>query len=410
MEDEMKFWDKTKARELLQENEIRDVVQLNMLLKEMAGSLIEEMLEGERDAHLGYDRGDLKNKETENSRNGYSSKRVRTNHGEMPLKIPRDRAGEFEPELVKKHDRDISDIEERIISMYAKGMTVRDIQSHIDSIYGARLSSGTISNITNRIVPLVEEWRCRPLQPMYSIAYIDGIRYKVRSDGTIKEKTVYGVMGVDLYGKKDILGLWIAESESAKYWMQVMTDLRNRGVKDILIVTSDDLSGIEDAIKAVYPEAMYQGCVVHVIRNALKYVNWKDRKEFAKDQKSIYTAPSEQAAFSALESLEEKWGEEYSLAVSVWRRNMDRISTMFLFTEEIRKLIYTTNPIEAFNRQLRKVTKNRSLFPDDSSVLKLLFLATRDILAKWENVKIKSWNKILAQLLVLFDERVQGFI
>jgi transposase-like protein len=406
----MNFWDRDTARKLIIENDIKDVAQLDRTLKEIAGTLLEEMLEAERDEYLGYDRYDTKQKETENSRNGYSSKGVRTSQGELKLKIPRDRSGEFEPELVKKYQRDISDIEDRIISMYAKGMTVRDIQSHIESIYGATLSPGTISNITSRIMPLVEEWRCRPLESIYSIVYIDGIRYKVRAEGTIKEKTVYGVLGVDLMGKKDILGLWISQTESSKYWLSVLTDLRNRGVKDIMIVTSDDLPGIEDAIKAVFPNAHYQGCVVHVIRNSLKYVNWKDRKEFAKDQKSIYKAPTEEAAFSGLEALTEKWQDRYPLAVGVWDRNMDRISTMFLFTDEIRKLIYTTNPIEAFNRQLRKVTKNRSLFPDDTAVLKLLFLATRDVLGKWKGGRIKGWNTILAQLMIIFNDRLQGYL
>jgi transposase-like protein len=327
----------------------------------------------------------------------------------MDLDIPRDRQGEFEPELIKKYDKDISQIEDRILSMYARGMTVRDIQSHLEEIYGASISAQTISNITDRILPMIEEWRNRPLKEVYPIAYIDGQRYKVRSDGKVKDKTVYGVMGIDLEGMKDLLGLWIGETESSRYWLQVLTELKNRGVRDILIVTSDDLPGIEDAIKAVYPEAEYQGCVVHVIRNSLKYVSYKDKKAFSKVMKSVYQAATEEAALMALEELREQWVDKYPLAVGVWERNWDRIRTMFRFTEEIRRLIYTTNPIESFHRQLRKVTKNRSLFPTDTSVLKLLYLATQKILKKW-TMKLKHWDRILAQLSIHFGERVVNYL
>ena len=263
---------------------------------------------------------------------------------------------------------------DKIISMYAKGMTVRDIQSHIEDIYGASISSQTISNITDRILPKVEEWRNRQLEEIYAIVYIDGHRYKVRIDGQIKERTVYGILGIDINGRKDLLGLWISETETAKYWLSVFTDIRNRGVKDILIVTSDDLPGIQDAICAVFTDSAYQGCVVHVIRNSLKYVSYQDRKEFSKSLKSLYKAPTEESALTSLDEVKKRWGSEYPLALSVWYRNWDRIRTMFRFTEEIRRLIYTTNPIESFHRQLRKVTKNRSVFPTDTSVLKLLYL------------------------------------
>jgi len=291
--------------------------------------------------------------------------------------------------------------------MYAKGMTVRDIQSHLDDIYGAELSPQTISNMTDRVLPLLEEWRNRSLEEIYSVLYIDGIRYKVRDNGVIKSKTVYGVVGIDLEGRKDVLGLWISETENAKYWLSVLTDLKNRGVKDVLIITSDDLPGIQEAISAVYPDSQYQGCVVHVIRNSLKYVSYKDRKAFIRTMKGI--SPTEEAALMALDELKQEWGDKYILAVGAWERNWDRIRTMFGFTQEIRTLIYTTNPIESFHRQLRKVTKNRSMFPTDTAALKLLYLATCEVLKKW-TIKLRKWNMILAQLSIHFSDRIQGHL
>ena len=323
------YTNKESLRQFLEENDIRDAVQLNMLFRQITGVLLEEMLEAERDEHLGYPRDEGRNKETDNSRNGYSQKRVFSNQGELELQIPRDRKGEFEPQAVKKHQRDVSEISDKIISMYAKGMTVRDIQSHIEDIYNASISAQTISNITDRILPRVEEWRNRQLESIYAIVYIDGHRYRVRQDGRVQDRTVYAVLGIDLEGRKDLLGLWISGTESAKYWLSVFTELRNRGVKDILIATSDDLPGVEDSIRSVYPEVEYQGCVVHVIRNSLKYVSYQDRKEFSKWLKSIYQAPTEEAALASLDELREHWVDDYPLAVGVWERNWDRIRTMF---------------------------------------------------------------------------------
>lgn len=405
----MDFTDRKAVREYLKQNDVKDVVQVDQLLKKLAGMMIEELLEAERDDHLGYGKHDTRNKGTDNSRNGYSPKTVRSSQGKMELKIPRDRKSEFQPQIVKKHETDVSRIADMVTSMYAKGMTVRDIQSHLEDIYGATISPQTISNMTDRVLPLLEEWRNRMLEEVYAVVYIDGLRYKVRDNGVIKTKTVYGVIGIDLEGKKDVLGLWIGDTESAKYWLQVLTDLKNRGVKDILIITSDDLPGIQDAISAVYPEAAYQGCVVHVIRNSLKHVSYKDRKSFSSVMKGIYQAPTEEAALMALDELKAEWGDKYLLAVSTWERNWDRIRTMFRFTEEIRRLIYTTNPIESFNRQLRKVTKNRSLFPTDTAALKLLYLATQEVLKKW-TMRQRNWSGILAQLSIHFGERIQAYL
>ena len=406
------YTDKASLRQFLEENDIRDSVQLNMLFRQITGVLLEEMLEAERDDHLGYIRDDGRIKKTDNARNGYSQKTVFSNQGDLELQIPRDRKGEFQPQAVKKHQRDVSEIADKIISMYAKGMTVRDIQSHLEDIYNASISAQTISNITDRVLPYVEEWRDRQLEPIYAIIYIDGHRYRVGKDGRVQDRTVYAVLGIDLDGQKDILGLWISGVESSKYWLEVFTNLRNRGVcdyKDMLIATSDNLPGLETALKSIYPEVEYQGCVVHVIRNSLKYVSYQDRKEFSRWLKSIYQAPTEEAALASLDELKERWGDEYPLAVGVWERDWDRIRTMFRFSAEVRRLIYTTNPIESYNRQLRKVTKNRSLFPTDTSVLKLLYLATQDILKKW-TMKIRHWNQILAQLSIHFQERVEEYL
>ena len=405
----MDFTDKNQIRQFIEENDIRDIGALNKMLKNVSGVFIEQILEAEQEEHLGYDRYQRTEKPKTNARNGYGKKKVRGVNGEMELSIPRGRDATFEPQLVKKHQTDISEIEDKVISMYAKGMTTRDIQSHLYDIYGAEVSPTTISNMTHRVQPLVEEWRTRPLQSIYAIVYIDGLHYKVRADGRIKEKCVYGVMGVDIEGYKEMLGLWIFDTEGAKSWLSVLTDLRNRGVKDILIITPDGLTGIEDAIEAAFPNAAYQGCVVHVIRNSIKYVGYRHKKEFCADLKAIYTAPTEEAALMAFEMLEKKWGKKYMLAVNVWERNWDRISTMFEFTPEIRTLIYTTNPIESFHRQLRKVTKNRGVFPDDNALLKLLYLATQDVTRKW-TMKIRNWNQILAQLVIHFEERVTMYL
>jgi len=402
--------DRESIREFLKENGIRDLLGLQQVIKQMTGVLIEEILEAERDEFLGYQRYQRKDEKNGNSRNGYSQKRVRSSFGEIELKIPRDRKGEFEPKLIGKYQKDISQIEDSIISMYAKGMTVREIQDHLQQIYGMDLSPQSISNITDRILPVIEEWRNRPLQEIYTMLFIDGIQYKVREDGRIKSKALYSVIGINLEGKKEILGLWIMEREDAKGWLRVLGDLKNRGVKEILIITSDDLPGVEEAIRAVYPDAEYQGCVVHLIRNSLKYVSYKDRKEFVRDMKEIYKAPNEEGALAALQRLEEKWAEKYPLAVKVWQRGFDRIRTMYRFTPEIRRLIYTTNMIENYHGQLRKVTDNRRVFPNDESVIKLVGLVSMQIERRWAKSKVRSWNMILAQLAIHFQDRLEGYL
>ena len=405
----MDFTDKNQIKQFIEENDIKDIASLNEFLKSISGTVIEQMLESERDEHLGYEKNHRTQHRRDNTRNGYSQKTVRSVHGESELSIPRDREGSFEPQVVKKHQNDISELESKVVSMYAKGMTTRDIQEHICDIYGADISATTVSNMTDKIQPLVTEWRNRALEEMYAIAYVDGIVYKVRDNGRIKSKTVYGVVGIDLEGHKDLLGLWIFDTESANHWLKVFDDIKNRGVKDILILTSDGLTGIEEAVAASFPQTAYQGCVVHVIRNSSKYVAYKHKKAFCADLKPIYRAPTEEAALEAFDALEKKWGDKYQLAVDTWQRNWQRLSTMYQFSPEIRRLIYTTNPIESFHRQLRKVTKNRGLFPNDESLLKLLYLATQGAIRKW-TMKIQNWNQILAQLAIHFQQRLTPYL
>ncbi|MCL4407269.1 MAG: IS256 family transposase [Thermotogae bacterium] len=409
---------KDEIKRFIKENNIKDITGIEESLKRMFSSVIEEMLEAELEGQLGYTKYDYKSKTTDNSRNGKSKKTVMSKCGETEIEVSRDRSAEFEPEIVKKRQKDISGIEDRIISMYANGMTLSDIGNQIEDIYGAELSTETLSRITDKIIPLMEEWRNRRLEEVYAIVYLDGIRYncrhrskmiKNRENEQVINKAVYFAVGIDLNGQKDVLGMWIAESESAKYWAKVLSDLKNRGIKDILIMTTDGLTGMKEAVEAIYPRTELQGCVVHVIRNGMKYVSYKDMKEFAKDAKSIYQAPTQEAALRGLNALKEKWSEKYPLAVNVWEKNFDRISTMYQFTPEIRRLIYTTNPIESFNSQLRRKTKNRNVFPNDTAIFKLLYLAVIEIKKKWV-MKMKDWNQILQQLKVHLGERVSEYL
>jgi putative transposase len=404
-----KLMAKDEIKRFIKENNIKDIAGIEESLKRMFSSVIEEMLEAELEDQLGYSKYDYKSKTTDNSRNGRTKKTVMSKYGEAEIEVPRDRSSDFEPEIVKKRQKDISGIEDRIISMYANGMTLSDISNQIEDIYGAELSTETLSRITDKIIPLMEEWRNRRLEEIYAIVYLDGIRYNVRENEQVINKTVYFAVGIDLNGQKDVLGMWIAESESAKYWAKVLSDLKNRGVKDILIMTTDGLIGMKEAVEAIYPKTELQGCVVHVIRNGMKYVSYKDMKEFAKDIKSIYQAPTQEAALKGLNALKEKWSEKYPLAINVWEKNFDRISTMYQFTPEIRRLIYTTNPIESFNSQLRRKTKNRNVFPNDTAIFKLLYLAVIEIKKKWV-IRMKDWNQILQQLKVHFGERVSEYL
>jgi transposase-like protein len=403
----MKF-DREKIKSLIESNGFEDVGDVQEAMKELFGDIIKEMLEGELEEELGYSKHDYKNKETDNSRNGHSKKTVRSDYGEIELEIPRDRKGEFEPVVVKKHQRDISGIEDQVISMYARGMTVRDIQSHIENIYGSKLSSESISRITDKILPLVSEWRNRPLESAYAIVYMDAVFFRVVESNQVRKKALYIALGVSLNGYKDILGMWISETEGASYWLSILNELKNRGVEDVAIFSVDALSGMEEAIEAVYPFSEVQKCIVHQIRNTMRYVTWRDRKPLARDLKTVYQAPTREAGWNALLALEEKWGNKYLLSIKSWKDNWETLSTFFQYPEELRRLVYTTNPIESVNRQLRKVTKNKGVFPTDTSLLKMAYLAIINITKKW-TVRTPDWPRILTQLVIKY-ERLAKYI
>jgi putative transposase len=391
---------------LLQDAGVNDVEGVQELFKEMVGAVLENGLEGELDEELGYSKYDYRNKKTDNSRNGYSEKTLKTSLGDLELSIPRDRKGEFEPQLVKKNQTSLSgDIEEKILSMYAKGMSTGDIESHIRDIYGLSVSDTTISRVTDKILPVVKEWQVRPLESIYAIVFLDAIHFHVRSEGQIVKKAVYIAIGIQMDGIRDVLGMWVGENESAKFWLGILNGLKNRGVDDILIACVDGLTGFTNAIEAVYPQTEIQQCIIHQIRNTTKYVSYKDIKALMADLKKVYAAVDEQTALFELDTFEEKWGKKYPKIATSWRINWPNLSTYFKYPQEVRTLIYTTNAIENFNRQLRKVTKAKSVFPTDESLLKMLYLAMMDITKKWTGRR-KDWGLIHSQLEVFFADRL----
>ena len=397
---------RAKIRELLLSSNISSMEDIQDLFKETIAEFMESGLEAELDDELGYGRYDYRNKDTDNSRNGHSSKTLRTSYGDVEVAVPRDRKGEFEPQLLKKNQTSVSqDIEEKILSMYAKGMTTRDIETHIQDIYGIEVSDTTISRITDKILHIAKEWQQRPLEAVYAVVFLDAIHYHVRSEGQIVKKAVYIALGINLDGKKDVLGMWVGENESAKYWTTVLNGLKNRGVEDIFIACTDNLTGFSAAIGAVFPKTEIQNCIIHQLRNSSKYVSYKDIKELMADLRSVYAAVDEPAALDALDAFSTKWETKYPKISRSWRENWANLSTYFKYPQEVRRLIYTTNSIEGFNRQLRKVTKTRSVFPTDDSLFKMLYLAMVDITQKWTG-RQRDWSKIHAQLSIYFAERM----
>lgn len=390
---------------ILNNSDIKTAEDIQNTLKDLFGGLLQQALEAEMEQHLGYAKHDYENKNTSNSRNGKSTKTMKSNLGLFDLDVPRDREGSFEPAIVKKHQTDVSHLESAVIGMYAKGMTTRDIATQINDIYGMDASPTLISNITDKVIPMLKEWQSRPLESIYPIIFMDAIHFKVRKDNTIISKAAYAVIGVNLEGKKDVLGIWIGSAESSKYWLLVLNELKNRGVNDILIACVDGLNGFKEAIHAVFPNTEIQRCIIHQIRNSSKYLSYKDLKAFNADLKLVYKASSEDVALAELDKLEEKWGDKYLIAIKSWRNNWDELATFFKYPPEIRKIIYTTNAMESYNRQLRKVTKSKSIFPNDEALLKILYLATVDITKKWTQ-GIKSWAQILAQLSIFFEGRL----
>lgn len=390
---------------LLEHYQPKDAQDVQNMLKDLLGETLQDMLESEMDEHLGYSKYDYRNEETEDSRNGYSAKTVTSSMGPIELDIPRDRNGEFEPQIVKKHQTDISTIEDQVLSMYAKGMTTRDISKHLQDVYGVDASAEMISHMTDRILPIAREWQNRPLERKYAIVYMDAVHFNVREDNRTVKKAVYVAIGIRVTGQKEVLGMWIGGNESAKYWLGVLNEIKNRGTEDIMIVSVDGLTGFVDAIQAVFPKAEVQRCIVHQIRYSTKFISYKDRKEFVKDLKLVYKADTEEMAVVALDALEDKWGAKYPASVTSWRNNWPQLSVYFKYPPEIRRLIYTTNAIENFNRQLRKVTKAKSVFPTDDALFKILYLAMSEATEKWTG-KAWDWGQTLDQLYIYFEGRI----
>ncbi|RJE90439.1 IS256 family transposase [Paenibacillus sp. 1011MAR3C5] len=401
----MGFWTKQQLRAFIKENNLVTAKDAQDALKEPFAETIQEMLEAEMDTHLGYEKHDVKVKSTPNSRNGKSKKTVVSEYGEQEITVPRDRLSEFEPIVVKKHQSNVTGIEDQIIALYAKGVSTREIQDHLQNMYGIEVSPTLISNVTNKIVPMIKEWQNRPLQSVYAVVFLDAIHFKVKQDGAIVNKAAYMVIGIDLDGNKDVLGMWIGENESAKFWLGVLNELKNRGVQDILITCVDNLTGFSQANTACYPETEIQKCIIHQIRNSTRYVSYKDLKKVTADLKPIYKAATEEAALVELDRFEEEWGKKYPLIVRSWRNNWEELAIFFKYPPEIRKLIYTTNIIESYHRQLRKVTKGKSIFPSDEALLKMLYLSTMDVVRKWTG-RVQNWGQMLLQLSVFFPDRV----
>ena len=384
------------VKELIAEYQPKDLLELQDVLKEIFGPLMEDMLKGELDAHLGYEKHDQSPKATSNRRNGSYPKTVRSKMGEMPLSIPRDRDGEFEPALVPNGSRDVSGVEEKVLSMYAKGLSDRDIAETVDDIYGFKVSHDTISRIVDRVQPRLAEWQARPLKGCYPFLYVDALVVPVKSDGKSVNKAVYSMIGIDPDGVKDCLGFWISDKEGAHFWLSIFDELRTRGVKKLGFVSIDGLSGLEDGIRSMFPEAIVQRCMVHLVRNSIKYIPSKHYKTFCADLKAMYGASSKSSAKAALEAFVAKWSA-YPSAVRVWVDNFGHVEQLFDYPADIRKIIYTTNTIEAFNSALRKVTNRKAAFPNDSAVFKILYLRTMDIAKKWGKTR-SGWAIVRGQL------------
>jgi len=397
--------EKSLMRQLIDERGIKDISGVQSLVKELTAGLIQECMEAELEEELGYSRYDYKNKRTANSRNGSYKKTVNSSQGEIELAVPRDRAGDYDPHIVKKHQTDISEIEDKIIFLYSQGTSTRDIERAMQEIYGIEVDATRVTKITDKLLPMIREWQNRPLESTYAMVMLDAIHYKVREEGIVVKKAVYIAIGTGIDGMKDVLGLWVGATEGAKYWLNVLTGLKNRGVIDILIASVDGLTGFEEAIAAIYPKTEVQRCIIHQIRNSTRYVSYKDIKSFMAALKPVYKAPTEEAAVAALAELEALWGAKYPSAIKSWRDHWDELATMYKYPEPIRRIIYTTNAIENFNRQLRKVTKTKSAFVSDDALLKQLYLTVTRVTEKW-TMPLKDWGVILAQLTVYFGERV----
>ena len=390
-------------QQLLQEYDIETAEDIQDALKDLLGGTIKEMMEAEMDDHLGYEKSERS--DSDDYRNGYKQKQVNSSYGSITIDVPQDRKSTFEPQVVKKRQKDISDIDKKIISMYAKGMTTRQISDTLMDIYGFEASEGFISDVTDKILPQIEEWQNRPLDEIYPVLFIDAIHYSVRDNGVIRKLAAYVILGINLEGRKEVLTIEIGENESSKYWLSVLNNLKNRGVQDIMIICADGLTGIKEAIATAFPNTEYQRCIVHQVRNTLKYVSDKDRKPFAADLKTIYHAPTEQKALEARDRVTEKWEEKYPRAMKSWETNWDAISPIFKFSADVRSVIYTTNAIESLNSTYRKLNRQRSVFPSDQALLKALYLATFEATKRW-TMPIRNWGKVYGEMAIMYEGRM----
>ena len=383
-----------------------DIVGENGLLKRLTKALLERAMHAELTNHLGYEKHDPVGHNSGNSRNGTTSKTVKGEFGELTVETPRDRNGTFEPQILGKHQTRFEGFDDKILSMYARGMTTREIQGHLQEMYGVEVSPTLISDVTDAVLDEVKTWQNRPLEAMYGVVYLDALYVKMRHEGRVENRAVYVAIGIDLEGQKDVLGLWTSNNEGAKFWLGVLTELKNRGVKDVLIVCIDGLKGFPQAIEAVFPEARVQLCIVHMVRASLNYVNWKERKLVAMDLKSVYRAANERQAAKELEEFIAKWGGKYQAIGKLWKENWDRVTPFFDFPAEVRRMIYTTNAVESLHMTLRKIIKTRGSFPSEEAALKLLYLALRNVTAKWE--VIQHWKHALNQFEVLWGDRIRA--
>jgi len=382
-----------------------DLIGKDGILKQLTKRLVEKAMESELTHHLGYDKNSPAGNNTGNSRNGKSSKTIKGDFGELPIAVPGDRNGEFNPQIIKKNQTRFDGFDDKIISMYARGMTTRDIQSHLQDIYGVEVSPDLISNVTDAVINEVKEWQSRPLADIYPILYLDATMVKVRSEGRVINKSAYLAVGITLEGTKDVLGIWLEQTEGAKFWLKVMTELKNRGVQDIYIACVDGLKGFPDAIEAIFPKTEVQLCIVHMVRNSLRFVSWKDRKNAAADLKAVYQAATEEQARMRLSEFAQKWDAKYPTISKSWEANWQRLIPFFAYSEEIRRIIYTTNAIESLNNSLKKTIKNRASFPNDEAAMKLLYLSLKNIMKKW-TMPVRNWGKALNQFAVLHDDRM----
>lgn len=393
------------AKEMMKSGDVKTAFDVEEKLRKSFGKVIKSMLEAEMDQHLGNNKYKHEENKQENYRNGYSKKKVKSNLGEIELEVPRDRKSEFDPVVVPKHSTDISRLETQIIELYGMGNTTRQISEFVENLYGFGVSAEMVSNITDKIIPDMEEWKSRRLDEVYPFVFIDAIHFNVKTNGVVGKSAAYVVLGINRTGIKEVLGIYIGESESSKFWLSVLNDIKNRGVKDILILSSDGLTGIQESIKVAYPKAEHQTCMVHFVRNTLKYVNYKDRAQFAQDLKTIYTASSEEIGKKIMYDVQNRWKQKYPMAMNRWEENWSVICPFYKFSQRIRKMIYTTNSIESLNSGYRRLNKARNVYPSIQALNKVLYLATTRITKNWTS-KVPEWGECLKELEIMYDGRI----